>query len=248
MTCNKLKLNADKTELIVFASKKAMKHIPNISINLGGANVTPSKSIRNLGVHWDINFSMVTQINAILKSCYFHLRNIGKIRRYITDDACKTLVNALVTSRLDYGNALLYGVPGTLICRLQRIQNTAARIISRTSKHAHITPILKQLHWLPVESRIRFKILLYTYKALNGLAPSYLRDLLAEYVPSRSLRSADKGLLTTPKARTVTFGGKCFKIAAPALWNSLPDFIKRADSLVIFKSLLKTHLFKLYYF
>ena len=93
----------------------------------------------------------------------------------------KTAVNALVTSRLDYGNSLLHNIPFSQTARLQRVQNNAARLITRTNKHDHITPVLKELHWLPVESGIAFKMLVMTFKCINGLAPSYL----AEFVKPR---------------------------------------------------------------
>lgn len=113
------------------------------------------------------------------------VRNIGRKRSYITDDACKTLVNTLVTSRLDYGNVLLYGINDNILARLQQVQNTAARLITRKCKHDHITPVLVSLHWLPVKYRCHFKILLYTFKAVHNQAPVYLKDLVCEYHPFR---------------------------------------------------------------
>jgi hypothetical protein len=98
---------------------------------------------------------MEKQCNAIARSCYFHIRNIGCIRSFISEDACKMLVNTLVTSRLDYGNALLYGITKYVTDKLQRVHNTAVRLITRTKKMDHITPVLIRLHWLPVESRNR---------------------------------------------------------------------------------------------
>ena len=104
-------------------------------------------------------------------------------------------------SKLDICNSLLYGLPQYLIDRLQAVQNCAARLVTRSRKHDHITPILKQLHWLPVYSRIKYKILLLTFKALHGLAPSYITEILQPYRSSRSLRSASKRLLTIPSAK-----------------------------------------------
>ena len=107
----------------------------------------------------DSGLTIEKQVNAISKSCFYHIRNIDKVRQYITNDACKILVQALVTSRLDNGNALLLGLPQVLIERLQRIQNCAARLITRSRMSEHITPVFKrQLHWLPVKYRLRFKL------------------------------------------------------------------------------------------
>ena len=115
------------------------------------------------------------------------------------------LVHAFMTSRLDYCNALLAGCPASSINKLQLVQNAAARVLTRSRKYDHITPILSSLHWLPIKFRIDYKVLLMTYKALNGLAPVYLTDLLSPYNPSRSLRSQNSGLLVVPRISKFTF-------------------------------------------
>ena len=187
---------------------------------------------------------MEAQVNAICKSCYFHLRNIGAIRQYITTDACRTLVQSSVTSRLDYANSLLYGLPQTLMSRLQRVQNTAARLITRTRRTDHITPVLVSLHWLPVEYRPKFKLLVFTYKALAGTAPAYICELVEQYTPSRTLRSSARSQLSLPQTRTVYYGERCFRTAAATLWNKLPEHIKQAQTVQVFRKRLKTYLFR----
>ncbi|KAL0147478.1 hypothetical protein M9458_050590 [Cirrhinus mrigala] len=153
------------------------------------------------------------------------------------------LVHAFMTSRLDYCNALLGGCPASSINKLQIVQNAAARVLTRSRKYDHITPILKSLHWLPIRFRISYKIALLTYKALNGLAPAYLTSLLPRYNPSRSLRSQNSRLLVVPRIAKSTKGGRAFSHLAPKLWNSLPDNVRGSDTLSRFKSRLKTHLF-----
>ena len=148
-----------------------------------------------------------------------------------------------MTSRLDYCNALLAGCPASSINKLQLVQNAAARVLTRSRKYDHITPILSSLHWLPIKFRINYKVLLLTYKALNGLAPVYLTDLLSPYNPSRSLRSLNSRLLVIPRISKSTKGGRAFSHLAPKLWNSLPDIVRGSDSLSQFKNRLKTHLF-----
>ncbi|KAL0148273.1 hypothetical protein M9458_056419 [Cirrhinus mrigala] len=153
------------------------------------------------------------------------------------------LVHAFMTSRLDYCNALLGGCPASSINKLQIVQNAAARVLTRSRKYDHITPILKCLHWLlPIRFRISYKILLLTYKALNGLAPAYLTSL-PRYNPSRSLRSQNSELLVVPRIAKSTKGGRAFSHLDPKLWNSLPDNVRGSDTLSLFKSRLKTHLF-----
>lgn len=124
------------------------------------------------------------------------------------------------------------------------MQNAAARLVTGTRRFEHITPVLAALHWLPVKFRVDFKILLLTFKALHGLAPSYLTDLLKPYVPDRNLRSSDSALLVVPKSRLITKGDRAFSIKAPRLWNSLPKDLRLASSVTTFKSLLKTHFYK----
>ena len=203
--------------------------------------------VRNLGVYFDKTLSMEKQISATARSCFAHIRNIGRIHPYITNDACKTLINSVVTSRLVYGNAMLYGLPVNLTNKLQRVQNTAARVISRTKRHEHITPTLVSLHWLPVQYRCQFKILTYVFKCLQGSAPTYLQELVHVYHPARSLRSENSVSLTLPRVRTKTYGDRRFDKAAATLWNSLPGSLRNEKSLYSFKRSLKTHLFRLAY-
>jgi hypothetical protein len=127
---------------------------------------------------------MEQHASAITKFGFHQIRNIGRIRSYITVDACKTLVCSLVTSRMDYGNALMYDVNASIVSKLQRVQNTAARLVTRKKKYEHKTPTLVALHWIPFKFRCQYKLLLYAFKALHGLAPSYLGELIHFYKPT----------------------------------------------------------------
>ena len=130
---------------------------------------------------------MVPQVTAICKSAFYHLRNISIIRKYLTFDAAQILVHALITSKLDYCNSLMDGLPKHVTKQLQRVQNAAARIVSVSPKFCHITVVLMSLHWLPIDLRIEFKILIITYKTLHGLAPAYTEDLLDSYIPCQDV-------------------------------------------------------------
>ncbi|KAJ0008550.1 hypothetical protein NQD34_015965 [Periophthalmus magnuspinnatus] len=130
---------------------------------------------------------------------------------------------------------------------LQLVQNAAARVLTGTKRRDHISPVLKYLHWLPVELRIKFKVLLLTYKALNGMAPSYLQDAIVPYQPNRALRSQNSGLLVVPRVSKSTVGGRAFSYQAPVLWNQLPADVKQAPTVSVFKTRLKTFLFGIAY-
>ena len=243
MLVNKLKLNDDKTEFLILYSRYAKADVSIKLLTVGREIVNSTKAAKNVGVLFDSTMSMEDHINAVCKTAHFHLYNLSRIRRYLTYDACATVVHALVTSRLDYCNSLLYGLSGKLLGRLQKVQNCAARLVALSRRRDHITPILKQLHWLPVNSRIKFKILLLTYKALHDQAPSYLTQLLHPYQPSRSLRSSHMDLLVVPESHYKCYGARSFACVAPVLWNDLPPSIRKAPSVTVFKRMLKTHLF-----
>ena len=170
---------------------------------------------------------------------------MGKIRKYLDEGSAETLVHAFVSSKLDYCNSLLFGLPKCLINRLQLVHNTAARVVTCTRKYDHITPALKRLSWLPVSHHIIFKILLLTYKSLNGLAPCYFSVLLNGRCYARTLRSCAQELLTVPRSRAVKYGDRAFSIVGPKLWNELPLSLRKAKSVDVFKSQLKAYLFKL---
>ncbi len=157
------------------------------------------------------------------------------------------LIHAFMTSRLDYCNALLGGCFARLINKLQMVQNAAARVLTRTRKYDHISPVLSTLHWLPIKHCIDLKILLITYESLIGLAPQYLSELLSHYSPSRPLQSQNSGHLIIPRISKSTAGGRSLFYLVPKLWNNLPNTVREADTRCQFKSRLKTHLFNLAY-
>ena len=229
------------------SSSRQQHKVPAKSLSIGSSVISRSDSARNLGVIMDSTLSMESHISSVCQSTYLQLRNIGKIRKYLTDEATKKVIHACISSRLDYNNALLYGLPKSQLHRLQRIQNSAARIVQRCKKSDHMTPHLKHLHWLPVQQRIKFKILTLTYKCLHGLAPQYLSDLLSVYNPSRTLRSSSSMQLVVPKTKLSSYGDRSFAKVAPFLWNNIPVNVKMATSVDEFKGLLKTHLFQEYF-
>ena len=244
MRLNHLKLNESKTEFLVIGSPANLRQLHSQSIKIGDATVASTPSARNIGAIFDTSLTMKDHVNAICRSSYCHIRNLGRIRPSLTKDAAVNLVHAFISSKLDQMNALLYGIPKYLVQKLQKIQNNAARIVTRTKKREHITPILRDLHWLPVAKRIEFKVLLMAFKSQTGLAPGYISELLQPYEPPRALRSLDLSLLKMPRSRTKTYGDRSFVVCAPSLWNKLPHDLRRATDVDSFKGSLKTHLFK----
>ena len=192
--------------------------------------------------------SLDDHITSICRSAYTAIRQISTIRPYLSVDATKTLVCALVLSRLDYANSLLAGCPKQTLNRLQKAQNSAARLVLRAKKRDHITPLLRTLHWLPIQARIDYKLSTICHNFFfSSSSPAYISDILSVYTPSRQLRSsADKHTLITPKIRTKTYGERAFAYAGPKQWNSLPLNIRQIDSTPAFKRALKTHLFLQY--
>ncbi len=163
---------------------------------------------------FDSNLSVDSHISSICKTAFFHLKNISKLRPMLSMPNAEMFIHAF-TSRLDYCNTLLGGCSARLINKLPMVQNAAARVLTRTRKYDHISPVMSTLHWLPIEHRIDFKILLITYKALNGLAPQYLSELLSHYSPPCPLRSQNSGHLIVPRISKSNPGGRSFFYLAP---------------------------------
>jgi hypothetical protein len=243
---NKLKFNDSKTVLLVIAPRHHMARLSlsDLFIQVGDAVITPTKSTPNLGGIFDSTMDMIPQVASVTRSMYFNIHRISKIKCHLNQETSAKAINALVTSRLDYQNALLINLPETTIAPLQRAQNSAARLLSGSSRRDHITPVLQSLHWLPVRKRIIYKILTLVYKALyHQSAPAYMKESLSLYKPSRNLRSASTPMLLHIPRTNKTFGSQAFSAAAPKLWNELPSSLRLSASLDTFKLHLKTFLF-----
>ena len=209
LTANKLKLNSSKTELLQITPLN--KPPVDLSLTVNGNKIKCSDKVKDLGVLLDSKLTMVDKIQSVSRKAYCALANIGKIRRDLTRPDVETLVNACVTSVMDYANSTSLGVPQVHTNSLQRLQNMAARIICRCGPRDHVTPLRKELHWLP--------ILCYTYKAIHGNLPDYMCDLVSVYNPKRcGLRSGNSSIkrLCTVKANSAKYGYMCYSLAAPA--------------------------------
>ena len=246
---NRLKLNQDKTQIIWIGTRQQLAKVSAIELTLPSAVVRFSTIVSDLGFIVDSQLNMSDHVAQVCRSCYFQLRQLRHVRRSLTPDAVKTLIHAFISSRLDYCNSLLTGVSDGVLRKLQSVQNAAARLITNTRKFDHITPVLRDLHWLPVRQRIEFKTAMLVYKCLHGLAPSYLSEFcrpVSSLPGRRQLRSGSTGILHVPRTKT-SIGSRSFAVAGPVTWNSLPAELRTFElSVASFAKRLKTYLFNSY--
>jgi hypothetical protein len=247
MRSNRLQLNASKTEFIWFATARRQHQLPTNLVRVGDEFVAPSSSVRSLGIQLDSELSMNNHIAKVTAACFGILRRIRSISRCLSRPVLEALMVALVLTRLDYGNATLYGLPITALNKLQFVMNAAARLVCARRKFDHVTPILRDLHWLRIQQRTQFKVAVLTFRCLHGLAPPYLAEGLQRVsdLPSRRrLRSSSKADLVVPSSRLSTVGDRAFPVAAARTWNGLPVSVTSASSLTLFRRRLKTELFR----
>ena len=256
MINNKLKINDSKTEFIVFRSPQAKQDLSGLSVIVGDSIIQQSSEVRNLGIIFDQFLSFDDYISSVCRSTHFHLRNIGRIRHLLSQNVTAQLIHALISIRLDYCNSILYNLPKNSILRLQRIQNQAARILTKTPRRDHITEVLIDLHWLRIEERIVYKLLILTFKAFidrTAPAPLYLCELIEQQKSSSNTRTRlanDAFLLKLPPPSrncSDTFFERSFPYGAPYEWNKLDEHVRRLSNFNMFKSDIKTVLFLRYF-
>ena len=172
ITANLLTLSSFKTEFLLIGLRKELDKIHNSSLNT-------THSARNLGFIFDEHLTFPDQISAISKACYYHIRQLRCIRPYLDSNTARTIATFIVHSKLDYCNSLYYNLPKSQITRLQQIQNSLVRVVVKTPKCCHITPILHSLHWLKIIERIEYNLLSLTYKVLTSTQPPYLHNLIS---------------------------------------------------------------------
>ena len=249
---NRLKLNADKTDIIWLGTSQKLKLIESNPIRLGDVDIISSAAVKNLGVIFDNEMTLTSHANAVIKMCLYQLRQLRTIRRFISVDAAKTLVNSFIASRVDYCNSLFHGATKVLFDKLQSIINAAARLITDQRKFDHISDTLRDLHWLRVPQRVAYKVATISRRCLLGLYPEYLSSSLISVssLQGRShLRSANQGLLAVPRTRTTRISERSFRLSGPRVWNSIPQSLRSIDLAdAKFASDLKTYLFSQQHF
>jgi len=243
MRSNRLQLNTAKTEVIWFASSRRQHQIPQTPLTVGSDTVVPVCVVRDLGIHLDSDLLMRTHVVKTASSCFAVLRQIRSIRRSVSRPTLQTLVASLVLSKLDYGCAMLAGLPATLLDRLQSVLNAAARLIYGRRKYDHVTPLLCELHWLRVPECITFRLATLAYRCQHNMAPHYLAVQLhrASSVASRQrLRSASTPQFIVPRTSRSTIGDRAFCVTTARAWNTLTPSVQSSESLTIFRRRLKT--------
>ena len=251
MSSSILKLNPDKTEFIIFGSHAQLKKLdPYLPVKIFGNFMHPAVVVKNLGVWFDANFSFANHVRNICKTCFIQIRDLRQVRKHLTDEAAILAANALVSSRLDYCNSLFRSLSSLNMRKLQYIQNTLARIVTNCNKYTQASPILKRLHWLPVESRCIFKTATLVYKFLHSGHPSYFGPLLPTRCGRYSTRynHPDKRFLEVPQFcpsvhKSKNHFGHSFAFDAPTVWNHLPNEVRSAPTLTCFRKRLKSYLF-----
>ena len=198
--------------------------------------------VKNLGVIFDSDNSFDNHVAKVCQACYYHLRDLRRIHEFLSVETAILLANAMVSSHLDYCISLLYGVSKSNIAKLQRVQNALCCIIFRLDKMSHVIPLLKKLHWLPIQHCTLFMYNLLVFKAINLLQAPYLSALIR----SSSLTSGNRLSVssTCPKKH---IGRRGFAVAAPAEWNKLPQTVRSLQMIYGFRSQLMSHLFRLAY-
>jgi hypothetical protein len=249
MASNRLRLNADKTQFIWIGSRQQLKKIQCPKPSVGGHVIEPLHSVTLLGVEIDAELTFATHIKRVSARCFHQLRQLWSVRTALSIDNVKMLVHALISSRVDYCNSILYHVTAVHLRPLQLVINAAARLIVKKRKYDRITSTIRDmLHWLPVRQRIEYKLCLFVFKSLHQKAPSYLTSVCTQLTSDagrRHLRSAAHGDLSIPRTRTASYGPRSFSSSGPTCWNSLPAELKDFSLTVEqFCSQLKTELFR----
>ena len=242
---NDMQLNPSKSEAMLVGSAAQLKHSSIVpSLTISDAQIPYAKQIKIIGITLDNKLSFNTHITNVCQESYFHIRALRHIRPLLDHATANTLACSIVHTRLDYCNSLLFGTSSHNINRLQLVQNRLARVVCQAPSRSSATELLKRLHWLPVKSRIEYKIAAITHKVIHDEeSATYLQHCISEHKPSRNLRSANKSLLTIPVTKTQG-ATRAFHVSSPTVWNSLPEPLRKIPSHDKFKTHLKTHLFK----
>ena len=233
-----MKINPDKTELLLLYPPSLNKEVLIKGILFDDQCIRFSEFVKNVGLWIDKNLSLTQHVNNIVSHCYKILKDVGCIKKNLERSHLENLVHAIITSRLDYCNSLFMNISKGNLYKLQKVQNSAARLVLGRNRRQSARAALRELHWLNVESRIVFKILLLVYKIIKGQCS----DNLSFQFKSFNGRPDDFLLLKTPNFES-KYGKRIFEYNGSRLWNALPVDIRVVEDVGTFKSRIKTMLF-----
>ena len=241
MNVNFLKINADKTEILLLYPESLHSRVIIKGTIVNGECIRFADEVKNVGVWLDEHLSMDKHTNKIVSHSHKLLKDIGRIRNILSNKHTDMLVHSVVSSRLDNCNSLFFNMKRENIFKLQKVQNAAARLVARKKKRDSVSSVIKELHWLRVESRIIFKILLLVFKSIHGMCSRNLTQKIT--YKGYNCRPNDYLQLETKKAVT-NYGKRMFEYVGPRLWNALPLEVRMEEEIDSFKKKVKTMLFR----
>ena len=239
-------MNNAKTEFILYGSQPQLDKCTMDEILIVDSIIKRSETVRQLGAFLDKNLNFKHHITTKCNNAMKSIIKIKNIRKYLTQSAAEILVLSTVVSHLDYCNSILAGLPNSEIQRMQKVQNIAAKLVLGKSKFHSSSECLQELHWLPINKWIQFKVLTLVFKCLDCAGPLYLRNLLVEFPDDRKQGLCSNNMmkrLLEPRTKLKTFALRAFSVVSPKWWNQLPNHVKSCGNLSNFKKLLKTYLF-----
>src|ERR1043165_3169170 len=250
MSSNRPRLNPSKTKFIWLGTRKQVAKLDFTTLTSEFPHYVFSTTVRDIGVQLDQEFTFAPHLHRLARDCHYQLHQLRTVTRSLTSAAILTLVHSFIAARLDYCSSLYSGLPSSRIVCLDRVLRSAARLIGQIHKYGHVSSyMLEALHWLPICQRIEYRVAALVWRCLQGLAPIYLRELccLVSVVPGRRLlRSAEKGVLLVPFARSATMQNRDFAVVGPMIWNGLPPELRLHPGSLpdTFLTQLKTVLFR----
>ena len=252
MSSNRLLLNQSKSQLIWLGTRGLLQKIDFQLLSTSFPFINFLSQVSDLGVIIDSQLTFRPYLSSLSRSCFYQLRQLRTLRRSLSTSAAATLVRSFVCSRVDYCSSLLVGLPAATTSCVQSILRAAARLVAGTSRYSAISSYMQnELHWLPLHSRVEYRVLRFVASCLNGLAPAYLTELcvlMSTHASCARLRSSSHYALVVPRSRTTLFQKRSFASAGPLLWNRVDHSVCHlvfTDSMPTFLAHLKTYFFRL---
>jgi len=242
---NGLLVNPSKSDSIFIGTSVQTGKMEGSGVVMDAVQIPLSETVKSLGVVLDQRLTFERHVRIVCRTCNFHIKSLRALRPSLDTNTAETIGRSIVMSRLDYCNSLLAFTSKQNVHRLQIVQNQLARLVSGSDYRQSATPILSSLHWLPVQQRIKYKIVTMVFKSRINLLPEYLSRSLTTFTSSRPIRSVMQNTYVVPRVK-LEAAKHSFSYAGAKLWNNLPNDLRSKTSFQEFRRLLKTHYFNLY--